>query len=409
MQKVVKHTNFNINYQEDGVGFEEQLQNGYIVQKGFFVAKEQLLLKSEKVNDFIKDISENFKEVKKFNFPISKYEHNIVLESPDFFIYIVKDVTKSGDKKDSAFIYTKNYEILEKLIKIYKLYAAEWDSEVKVSFTKYSYNNGQIITEKNYKYLKNYEDIKREYYPFINIDLFIKEFLESHENILILTGKPGVGKSKFPSLIIKEMLKNPEYIDKLNQQEEEIFFEDDDKVLYVGYSKNIKMLAMDIFWSKINYENLIIFDDLDFILSDRNENREDELKNQFLSHLLSFTDGIEKNKVKIIITTNQDYKDIDEALLRKGRLFDILQFRGLTEEEALNVWKSYGLEDKLFYETLPELRKKDDEYILQSDLASTIENLQRNKKLIKKEDYILDKSIRVLKKDNRNKKVGFGI
>ena len=396
--------NFNINYQEEGLGFEEQLLNSYILKNEFIISKENLLIVSKELDNFINDIKIKYSNVKVYNLSINKYENLVIIENSDFFIYISKDFNKT-DPKDNVNIYTKNFKYLEELITLYKEYAVEWDSEVKASFTKYSFNNGQIITEKTYKYLKNYEDVKKEYYPFINVNLFIKEFVESDENILILTGQPGVGKSKFPLLLIKEILKNPEYIDKLNINSEE--FIDDDKILYVGYAKNIRMLSSDLFWSKIGYDNLIIFDDLDFILSDRSENREDELKNQFLSHLLSFTDGIDKNKVKIIITTNQDYKDIDTALLRKGRLFDILKFRGLKEEEALNVWRSYGLEEKILYENLPEL-VKDNNLILQSDLASLIQNIQRNKTVIKKQDYILDNNIRITP-EKSSKNVGFNI
>ena len=62
-------------------------------------------------------------------------------------------------------------------------------------------------------------------------------------------------------------------------------------------------------------------------------------RNRFLSNLLSFTDGIQKNYTKFIFTTNQSFDDIDSAVLRKGRLFDVLELRELTNEEALEVWK----------------------------------------------------------------------
>ena len=399
-------TNFNINYQEDGLTFEEQLLNYYIIKKDFNIAKEQLLIKGNETYNFINALKTNFKKLNlKINdISINKYENNISIETEDFFIYIVKDSINKKESKDNISIYAKDFNILENLINIYKDYAVEWDTEQKTSFTKFSFVNGQIIAEKNYKFLKDYKEIKKEFYPFININLFLKEFLESNENILILTGKPGVGKSKFPLLLIKEILKNPEYINKLTDPK---YSFEDEKILYTGYAKNIEMLSQDIFWSKIKHENLIILDDLDFILSSRNNNREDVLKNQFLSHLLSFTDGIEKNNIKIIITTNQDYKDIDNALLRTGRLFDILRFRGLNKKEALNLWESYGLNEKEFNENISTLLKNSkDNLILQSDLASLIQNIKRNNKLIKKEDYITDSSIRITP-DKSFKKMGF--
>ena len=92
---------------------------------------------------------------------------------------------------------------------------------------------------------------------------------------------------------------------------------------------------------------------------------DDAKKNAFLNQLLSFTDGVQKNKTKFIITTNQHFDDVDTALLRKGRLFDILEFRKLTNSEALKIW----LEQELKEEEFNKLFTDD---VLQSDLGSEI-------------------------------------
>jgi len=142
---------------------------------------------------------------------------------------------------------------------------------------------------------------------------------------------------------------------------------------------------------------LTLNDDLDYFLTSRNEElqtSDDAEKNKFLSQFLSFTDGIEQNETKFIITTNQPFDDIDDALLRKGRLFDILELRKLTNEEALNVWTSAGLLKEKF------IFAGD---VLQADLGSEIE--KHLNKEIKIEQYLLEDNISKIKKFN--KKIGF--
>ncbi len=103
------------------------------------------------------------------------------------------------------------------------------------------------------------------------------------------------------------------------------------------------------------------------------------------------------NNSKFIITTNQPSEDIDPALLRKGRLFDILEFRSLTLEEAYVIWKENGLTQKTFENTF----KHDD--ILPADLGSEI-NKRLNKRITTAtQSYLKEDGISKVKKAGKKK------
>jgi len=278
-------------------------------------------------------------------------------------------------------IYANTLEILHEIIHKIKPYLI-LKEERGIIWKNYYSKGGNLSSKETYLTLKDFKDINEKYYPYLDVNVMLEQFLKGNENILILASEKGTAKSKFVSLIFKKIL------------EDDIDFKDTENI-FVASTKDNLVLANDEFWSNMKGYDFIVLDDLDFLLGSREESRGDTLKNQFLSNLLSFSDGIQKNKTKIIITTNQPYNDLDEALLRAGRLFAILAFRPLTWEEALEVWKSEGLDELIF-----EKEFKDD-YIFPADLGSKINNIKRNKKLIDKKVWIKDPKIDVLNKIGR--------
>jgi len=284
------------------------------------------------------------------------------------------------------------------------------NNEAQINYSEINLTTQGISNARKTITLNDLKDINEKYYPYINIELFMDEFIYGDENILILCGEPGTGKSKFASLIMKKLLEDPSFINYFDSKDDSSVLHqldellEEEKIYYVASTKNIDLLAKDEFWSKMKNQDVIIFDDLDFLLSSRKENREDVIKNQFLSNLLSFSDGIEKSKTKIIITTNQPFDTLDEALLREGRLFAILEFRGLNYKEAKDIWISEGLDSNQFDEN-DEIQEnfENEELIKHSKLGSIIQNLKRNKKLIKKKDFILDESIDALRKAQKRR------
>ena len=116
-----------------------------------------------------------------------------------------------------------------------------------------------------------------------------------------------------------------------------------------------------------------------------------------LTVVLHLYQGIQ-DKTKIIITTNQSYKNLDTALLRKGRLFNILEFRELTNEEALNIW----LKNELPEETFKEKFKGD---VLQAELGSIISMMKKTDNEVLPE-YVLEEDISKL---NKTEKKSIGV
>ncbi len=246
-------------------------------------------------------------------------------------------------------------------------------NEVIISFTDFVLAGGQVQESSKRLKKETYNYISEKYYPFIKMDEFINEFLTRQENILVLTGETGTGKTKFSSLILKYAIDNYNLIEdslKLNNSYDEEEEEDEygdregsidekEKEIKVGYLKNEDILAMDSFWSIIKNKrfDFIILDDLDYMLLPRTREVDSTIdinRSKFISQLLSYTDGMIPNSTKFIITSNKSDKEIDKALMRPGRMFDILSFRPLTQKEALNIWLSFELKEELFYKNFEE-------------------------------------------------------
>lgn len=176
----------------------------------------------------------------------------------------------------------------------------------------------------------------------------------------------------------------------------------------VAYVKNEDILSQDIFWNILRDDeyHLVFLDDLDYSLLPRTQTIAtgmDVEKNKFVSHLLSFTDGIFEsgNKTKFIITTNKEIGDIDTAVLRKGRTFDILELRELHNKEARDIWISNGLAENDFEEAMGQ------DKVLQADLGSTITMAKKAiEKNVELKPYVLEDGISMYMKTKNPKKLG---
>jgi hypothetical protein len=159
--------------------------------------------------------------------------------------------------------------------------------------------------------LKRYREIMPEVYPFVSSDLdaWVHRFIESDSNVLILNGPMGTGKSSLIAHIIQ--------CGKFSAM---TAF--DDKVM-----KNDTLYTNFISWS----QNLLVLEDADLLLLGRQDK-----DNDTMSKLLNVSEGIIDTKgKKIIFTANLgNIKDVDSALRRPGRCFDVVEFRELTLAEA---------------------------------------------------------------------------
>jgi DNA replication protein DnaC len=377
--------------------FEDVLSNKNIIDLGFSFPLTLLTITKKNYLNFYKDINSKY-NLSLFDFSDSNNDDFFILKNNSMLLNVSFDSSEDEYIIDGFF---DSFELSSEFFSIYKKYISLSD-EVFVHLNNFFISNGKL--EKNNKKMKinDFDNISSSYYPYFKTDILFKQFLKLNENILLLTGKPGLGKSKLSTLLLKYSILNSTELPYPKEDKGDFLTTN---FVNVAFVKNIDVLASDEFWQVLEKKafDFVFLDDLDNFLSDRSgtiASNEDSLKNKFLSQLLSFTDGIKNHKTKFIITTNQSIKNIDTAVLRKGRLFGIFELRNLTNDEAKKIW----VENNLDLDDFNSLFTSNS--ILSSDLGSEI-----NKKLTFNstesfDDFLLDPSVAILDK-SMSKKMGF--
>ncbi len=141
------------------------------------------------------------------------------------------------------------------------------------------------------------------------------------DNLMLLHGDPGTGKSNYIKHIITNSSKKVIYIPP--------------SMLSVISSPDFVTFVME------NKNSIILIEDAEEILtSDRNA---------ATNNLLGLTDGFLKDalNLKIICTFNCDLKKIDDALMRKGRMYFQYKFDKLTIDECDDLATFMGLDRKV--------------------------------------------------------------
>lgn len=362
---------------------------------GFMYKVPDLAVKASFFNDFIKDINTKVCEMECFDY--SKTKNNV-------FQRHLGDSVRMYISGNSSLMYFNVMTTSEKLANdIWNIYLeySEDDDEVEVFMHSYYMNNNQLDSSTKKLEHKELKTISEKYYPYIDTNIMFDQFFTGSENIMLLVGNPGLGKSKMATLALKHAIDNPNILpyDKIEENEGL-----DSQFVTVVYVKSTDVLVNDKFWRELAKQQVdfCIIDDLDYMLTKRDaevQSTDDANKNAFLNQFLSFTDGVEKFNTKFIITTNQQYDDIDTALLRKGRLFDILELRELNHQEALDIWESNNLSVDLFEQNFT------DDKILPAELGSEISKQLNTRIGTATKSYLKETNISKVKKAGRNKKI----
>lgn len=172
----------------------------------------------------------------------------------------------------------------------------------------------------------NFRPAIRAAYPWIDssyssLDEYIDEYIDSEASVLILIGPPGTGKTTF----IKNLIHRSKA---------------DAKVAY-----NPAVMMEDRFFAGFIADDtrFLVMEDADEFLASRADG------NSMMHKFLNVSDGlVSARDKKIVFSTNlPNIGDIDEALMRPGRCFDIMQFRPLTTVEAQNVLTEAGSDRQL--------------------------------------------------------------
>lgn len=152
----------------------------------------------------------------------------------------------------------------------------------------------------------------------------IREFLESDEcGIIILHGEPGTGKSTY----IRHLISNV-----------------DNEFLYLDQSSFQNITDATFIRTLIEHKNcVIILEDCENLIQERLSGGDSQI-----AALLNLTDGLlgDSFKFKVLCTFNTDLKNIDKALMRKGRLKIKYMFKLLDKDKTSKLMKKLGFKSK---------------------------------------------------------------
>lgn len=284
------------------------------------------------LNIFNKKIGAIIKNVPYPRLNVAYFEKVIIFYKPNNSNF--SDHEKNFFQKDKYNFYLS---IFGDILDVHQVYQAlnEFKMEDK-SKVDWFYGTSNGVEKKSINLDHKYK-VYDEFFPWIKngIDDYYNRFLKSDSTVLFLIGDPGVGKTSF----LRELI-NRHNLKTALTYDEELMKED---ALFINFLDN-------------DYD-LLIIEDADVVLRDRSEG------NKAMNKLLNASDGLVKINKKIIFTANiTDINEIDSALLRPGRCFDVLNFRKLSASEACAAAIAAGVSEPDGPKTLAEIFNTEPEF-----------------------------------------------
>ncbi len=175
---------------------------------------------------------------------------------------------------------------------------------------------------------------------FKEIDKIILKRLntENDKGLVLLYGDPGTGKTNYIRRIINNV--------------------DKKRILYMppDMATQLANPALVPFLAEVPNSVLIIEDAENVLLKRQGQH------NQAISNILNLSDGLFGDclNIQIVATFNTDLRNIDEALLRKGRLIAKHKFGNLTEDRVRKLCSTLGIKFKKEFKTLADIYNNED-------------------------------------------------
>lgn len=277
----------------------------WAVSQSFSVLTEEFRLRRSDAEVSVKDIMREF--CLKFSVKLVETEHESACVTPYWFVHAHgAKISIHGTEfnEEAAWLDRRTTEL----------------SEPRNSNVSWVTSDGRGGMNQFRLPVKQSDKFYPEMYPFIDVDQYFDDFIKSDSTILILNSEPGMGKSRLISEFIRRYRRST----------------------MVVYDQDV--MALDqLYLTFLNDDDsdLLVVEDADLLLAGRLEGN-----NKVMGKILNVADGvISLGKKKFIFTSNlHSSKDIDPALTRPGRCYDILQFRPLSRDEGQIAAAAIGVE-----------------------------------------------------------------
>jgi hypothetical protein len=242
------------------------------------------------------------------------------LETMDHFYFLEQGILINVERSDIAILHPSDQEtsinlLFEQCKKFTKVPKKTTDISLIIA------RNGSLKTTEvfikkpkidfNIHYNKGFSSIHKTIVNQLN--------KKDTNGLYLFHGQPGTGKSTYIKYLINQLKK---------------------KVIFISpkMAGGLDNLNMTPFLLE-NRNSVLVIEDAEELITSR-----EELRNSNLSMLLNLTDGLlgESLGIQIIATFNTDVKNIDKALLRKGRLSIIYDFKLLALNRTNALLKKLG-------------------------------------------------------------------
>lgn len=253
--------------------------------------------------------------------PNLDYEEGSFYFYKDNFIQVsIGDAKSERDKCKLMFYYPTSHECVNKEFEEFLILDNKPNVfMVSQEYGNFSFSKFQINLPETFNIELNYGGE----FSKVN-EKIIKSLHENHSGLYMFHGIPGTGKTTYIRYLASVLKKDV------------IFF----PTSFIDEITNPAILNL----LRKKQDCILILEDAEKALTKRHLSDQPSL----VSTLLNMTDGIlgDVLKLNVIVTYNCDRQDIDEALLRKGRLKAEYSFGGLSKENAEKLIKKLDLDIK---------------------------------------------------------------